>query len=286
MGIKRSMIELHVAVIIMSATGLFAKWLTLPAWDIIALRCLIAALTLLAFIRFTGTRLALARRRDLAWIALLGLLIAMHWIAFFTSIQMSGVAIGLISVFTFPVMTILIEPFFFDEPLDRRDLVVALVVFIGVYLAIPGGLTGGQVTIGAAWGIFSALCYALRNALYRKYLSRYPSSTMMFYQVVVAAVLLLPFVSPGIDLGTDHRWLYLIVLGVIFTALPHTLFVDSLRTIRASTAGLITSLEPVYGIIFAAVLLAEIPGVQTIIGAMIVVAAATYTSLRVGRHGK
>jgi hypothetical protein len=42
----------------------------------------------------------------------------------------------------------------------------------------------------------------------------------------------------------------------------------------------------VYGIIFAAVLLAEIPGLQTIAGALSVVTAATCTSLRVGRHGK
>jgi drug/metabolite transporter (DMT)-like permease len=286
MGIKRRLIEIHVAVVIMSATGLFAKWLTLAAWDIIALRCVVAALTLLAFIRFTGTRLALARRRDLAWIVLLGGLMALHWIAFFTAIQMSSVAIGLISIFTFPVITVLIESFFFNEPTDRRDLLVALVVFAGVYLAVPGGLTGGRVVIGAAWGILSALCYALRNVLYRNYLSRYPSSTMMFYQAAVAAVILLPFVSPGIDLRTEQRWLYLLVLGVVFTAVPHTLFVNSLRTIKASTAGLITCLEPIYGIIIAAVILAEIPKGQTVAGALIVVAAATYTSLRVSRHGK
>jgi len=286
MGVKRSMIELHAAVVIMSITGLFAKWLTLSAWDIIALRCLVAAVTLLAFIRLTGTRLALARRHDLVWIFLMGLLMAVHWVVFFTAIQMAGVAIGLISVFTFPVMTVLMEPLFFEEPLDRRDLAVALAVIAGVYLAIPGGLTGGRIAEGAAWGIAAAFCYALRNVLYRKHLSRYPSSTMMFYQVAVAALLLLPFVSPGIDLQTDQRWLLLIVLGVVFTALPHTLFVNSLRTIKASTAGLITCLEPIYGTLFAAFLLAEIPGLQTVAGALIVVGAATYTSLRVGRHGK
>jgi uncharacterized membrane protein len=100
--VKKSMLELHGAVIIMSGTGLFAKVLTLPPGDIITLRCIVATGTLLAFVRLTGARLGLARQRDLGWIALLGILIAVHWVPFFTAIQMSSVAIGLIAIFTFP----------------------------------------------------------------------------------------------------------------------------------------------------------------------------------------
>ena len=63
---KKSLVELHTAVIIMSATGLFAKLITLSPGDIIAFRCLIAALALFLFTRLTGARLAV-RRRDLGW---------------------------------------------------------------------------------------------------------------------------------------------------------------------------------------------------------------------------
>ncbi|MCX5818351.1 MAG: DMT family transporter [Deltaproteobacteria bacterium] len=283
---KKSMIELHISVVIMSGTALFAKLITLPPTDIIAFRCLVAALTLLLFTRLAGTRLGLLRRADLGLLLLLGLLIAVHWVSFFAAVQMSGVTISLIAIYTFPVMTVLMEPFFFNERIDRRDLTVALIVLIGVYLAVPGGIEGGRIALGAALGIFSAFLYTLRNILYRKYLSRYPSSAMMFYQVAVAAVLLLPFVSPGIDLLTDHRWIYIIVLGVIFTAVSHTLFVDSLRTIRASTAGLIASLEPIYGMAFAVVVLSEIPVIKTVAGGIIVVGAAVYTSVRAGRTDK
>jgi drug/metabolite transporter (DMT)-like permease len=280
---KKNMIELHISVVIMSFTGLFAKLITLSPIDIIAFRCLVASLTLLLFTRLTGTRLGLIRKADLGLLLLLGLLLAAHWVSFFAAIQMSSVAIGLIAVYTFPVMTVLMEPLFFRERIDRRDLAVALIVLAGVYLAVPGGITGGRVALGAAFGIFSAFALTLRNILYRKYLCGYPSSTMMFYQIAVAAVLLLPFVSPGIDLRTDHRWIYIIFLGVIFSAIAHTLFADSLRTIKASTAGLISSLEPIYGMAFAALILSEIPAIKTVSGGIIVVGAAVYTSLRAGR---
>jgi drug/metabolite transporter (DMT)-like permease len=283
---KKSMIELHVSVVIMSATALFAKLIHLPPKDIIAFRCLIAALTLFLFCRLTGTRLTLDRRSDLGWLLLLGLLIAAHWVSFFTAVQMSGVAVGLTAAYSFTIMTVLMEPFFFRERMESRDLVFALIIIIGIYLAVPGGFSGGEVAVGAAFGICSAFLYSLRNILYRKHLSRYPSSVMMCYQIAVAGLVLVPFVTPGIDLLAEHRWAYLILLGVIFTATGHTLFVGSLRTISASTAGLITSLEPIYGMTFAAVILSEIPEIRTVAGAIVVVGVAVHTSIRVHRTGK
>lgn len=283
---KKGLVELHVSVVIMSATPLFAKLITLAPRDIIAFRCVVASLALLLFTRLTGTRLNLLRRADLGLLLLLGLLIAIHWVTFFAAIRMSGVAISMIVLYTFPVMTVLMEPLFFEERIDCRDLMVALIVLFGVYLAVPGGLQGGRVALGAALGLLSAFLYALRNLLYRKYLRAYPSSAMMFYQIAAAGLLLVPFVSPDIDLITDQRWLYIIVLGVIFTSLAHTLFVDSLRTIRASTASLIASLEPIYAMVFAAAVFSEIPGIMTVAGGIIVVGAAGYTSIRAGRMEK
>ncbi len=280
------MLELHVAVVILSGTALFAKLIHLPPKDIIAFRCLVAALTLYLFCRLTGTSLTVARRSDLGWLALLGLIVAVYWVSFFTAVQMSGVAVGLTAFYSFTIMTVLMEPLFFRERMDSRDLAAALIVIFGIYLAVPGGFSGGQVAAGAAFGIGSAFLYSLRNILYRKHLSRYPSSAMMFYQVSVAGLVLFPFVTPGIDLLTENRLVCLILLGVVFTAVAHTLFVGSLRTISASTAGLITSLEPIYGMILAALLLSEIPGVRTVTGAVIVVAVASYTSIRTHGAGK
>jgi|WetSurMetagenome_2_1015567.scaffolds.fasta_scaffold192600_2 drug/metabolite transporter (DMT)-like permease len=282
---KKSLIELHIAVIIMSATALFATLITLPPLDTIAFRCPIAALALFLFTRLTGSRLVV-HRADLGWLLLLGLLIAVHWVFFFTAIRMSGVAVGLTAFYSFTIMTVLMEPIFYRASIDRRDLAVALIVLMGIYLAVPGGIGGGRVALGAVFGICSAFLYALRNILYRRYLTSYPPSSMMFYQVAVAGVILLPFVTPGIDFRMDNRWAYLILLGVIFTACTHTLFVDSLRTISASTAGLISSMEPIYGMICAAVILSEIPGLRTVAGAIVVVGAAVYTSIRAGRMGK
>lgn len=283
---NKSLIELHLAVLILSGASLFAKLITLSPLDAITIRALIAALTLFIYIKLTGKGLKLERRTDAGWILATGIIVAVHWVVFFTAVQASSVAIVLTAFYIFPIITVLMESLLYRRPIDGRNLLLALIVFGGIYLAVPGGFTGGRFTVGAGLGICSAFLYSLRNVLYRKYLRDYPSSTMMFCQTAIAGAVLLPFLSPHLDLVADHRWAYLIALGVVFTAVAHTLYVGSLRTIRASTAGLISCMEPVYGILLAVLILGERPGMQTIAGALIVVSAALYTSIRVNRAGR
>ncbi|MCL2669669.1 MAG: DMT family transporter [Syntrophaceae bacterium] len=281
---KKSLFELHFAVAIMSTAGIFAKLIILPARDIIALRCLVATVALVAFTRFSRTPLRIASWRDRAWIALIGLIVTVHWVAYFTSVKFSTVTIALVAVYTYPVITALLEPLFSREPLDRHGLRMALIVFGGVYLAVPGGFQGGQYALGAGLGVLSAVLYSFRNLIYRRFLAHLPPSTVMTYQVAIPALLLSPsLLSQGIDVTVEYRWLYLLLLGVVVTALAHTLYSSSLRTIKASTAGMISSLEPIYGMALAAILLSEMPAGQTVAGTLIVVAVAVYMSLRVNR---
>ena len=66
----------------------------------------------------------------------------------------------------------------------------------------------------------------------------------------------------------------LVVLGLVCTALAHTLFIGGLAVVTAHTASVIAALEPVYGIALALVLLGEVPGARTIAGGALIVAAA------------
>jgi drug/metabolite transporter (DMT)-like permease len=67
----------------------------------------------------------------------------------------------------------------------------------------------------------------------------------------------------------------LIILGVFCTALAHALFINSLKSIRAQLAGVIAALEPVYGILFAFVLLGEKPSWTMLSGGALILASTT-----------
>ena len=72
----------------------------------------------------------------------------------------------------------------------------------------------------------------------------------------------------------------LLLLGVFFTALPHFLMLSSLRALEAKTVLIVSSLMLPYSMIFGAVLLDEIPAPRTLIGCVLVLAAATIENLR------
>jgi drug/metabolite transporter (DMT)-like permease len=72
----------------------------------------------------------------------------------------------------------------------------------------------------------------------------------------------------------------LVILGVVCTAIAHTLFIQGMRQIRAQTASIISSLEPVYGIVLAFVLLGEVPTSRTLAGGAVILAAVLFVTLK------
>ena len=74
----------------------------------------------------------------------------------------------------------------------------------------------------------------------------------MFYQSAITAVALIPFSLVPLVESTAFEVGLLLLVGIIFTAMGHTLFVKSLEHISASTAGIISGIQPFYGVFAAA----------------------------------
>jgi len=275
---KRSLLSVHVAIIIFGVTGLFSKLVELPAIDIIAYRSVLATLTLLIILGITRGTIRIHNLKHIALMAGLGFLLSVHWVSYFYSMQVSGVAVGMIALFTYPVMTVFIEPLFHGDKPKPKDIFCGLIMLVGVALIVPDFSISNSVTIGIFWGIFSAVFFSLRNVLQKHYLSQYGGVTSMLYQSFFAGILTLPFISLPTTNVTTHQWLLLIVLASVFTALPHSLFTSSLRHLKAKSVGLIASLQPLYGACFAFLVLSEQPNISTLLGGMIILGAAAYES--------
>lgn len=69
-------------------------------------------------------------------------------------------------------------------------------------------------------------------------------------------------------------------LGMVFTGIPHSLFINGLKNIKTQTAGIISSLEPVYGIIFATFLLREIPSLREVLGGSVILSTVFYSTIK------
>ena len=270
---KNSLLQVHLAVLLFGLSGLFGKLLPQPALVITLGRAVFSSLALLGLIRLRRIPLAVGGGRSLAALLALGAVLALHWCSFYQAIQLSTVAVGLLTFSSFPIFVTFLEPLFFHRRLLGRDVLLAALTFGGILLVVP--LDGGAATLqGAAWGLVSGLSYALLGLLNKKFVSRLPAPVISFYEQLAAAVLLLPALLWLRPSFTAEQGGLLALLGVVFTALSHTLFISGLRGVRTQTAGIISSLEPVYGIVFAALVLGEVPTPRAVAGGLVVLGCA------------
>ena len=192
--------------------------------------------------------------------------------------QVSSVAVGVIALYTYPVITVFLEPLFHGERPHTKDIISAIIVFIGIYLIVPSLSFNNLTTQGVVWGVLSAFLFSLRNIIHGRYFSHYTARHALFYQSLVVVLALLPFAGTHLDQITQWQWGQLLVLGIFFTAVPHTLFAHSLRHLKAKTAGLIACLQVVYATLFSIILLDASLNNFIIIGGILVVSAAMYES--------
>ena len=277
--VKKSLWSLHLTVILLGATALFSKIIPLSATDITFGRSLVAFAALALIVKMTEGSLKLKTSKDYVIALGLGILMAAHWVSYFAAMQYSSVSVGMIALFTFPVISVLLEPFFEGIKLVWQDLVSALVVFVGIFLIVPEISLQNDITLGILVGVGSAFLYALRNLYHRKYFSHYSGAHAMAYQTLVIFGCLLFFVSEEMFQASTQTYLGLIVLGTLFTALPHALIASSLKHLRVKTFSLVACMQPFYGVILAILILDESPTWQTFVGGFLVICAAVYETI-------
>lgn len=246
---------------------MFAKGIALPVTDLTCLRSLFAAAALLLFIKLRGRSAKVDSKRHLGLMIGLGLFLCLHWLTYFQALKISSAAVAILALHTYPVITALIEPVLFREPLRKSDVALALVAFSSIFIMVPEFKLSNATTQGILLGILSGLFFMSRNLMIRKLVRTYTSSTLMFWQTMVTGVVLIPFLFlSGESPYSSESILLLLLLGVVFTALPQTMFASGLKNLSAKTVGILASLLPVYGGIFGYLIHDERVALRTVLG--------------------
>ena len=280
-----ALLALHAAVLLFGFAGLFGPWLGWPPLWIVLGRTAIAAAAL-GVLRLADpeTRGAGLGATD-PTVAANGALLAVHWFSFFAAIQVAGVAIGLLGFASFPLFTLLFERALLGRRFDATAGWTAALVTAGLVLLTPSLRLSDPAVQGVAWGLVSGATFALLAVRNRRSRATRSATDIACGQNLWAALILAPVtlaMAPLPDI--DGRSVVLILaLGLVCTALAHTLFIASLGRVSAHTASVVAALEPVYGIALAVLLQDERPGVRTIAGGALIVGAALVATRRAAR---
>lgn len=252
----RALLMMHLAVFLWGFTAILGRLISFGTLSLVWHRLWITCLVLLFIPSLRPGLYQLPRR---AWLrfAGIGLVVTAHWICFYGAIKLANISVALVTLATGPLFAAFIEPALLNTRLRLRQLLAGLLSISGIYIIfreLPS-LSAGLMT-----GIAAAALSALFSSLNKKYLQNHSASVVTWVELAAGWLVLTPFMllkdeAVWAPKASDMLWLFL--LGAGCTALPFIISLKALRHLTAFTSTLLVNLEPVYGLILAALIFEE-----------------------------
>ena len=257
---KDALIRLHIAVFLWGFTGVLGRTILLNEGWLVWWRMFITSVSLWLLFYFQK-RIKKITFKSFLKIALIGTVLALHWLCFYGSIKYANVSIALTCLSTTGLLSAIIEPLFFRRKINVPELVLGLFALAGIALIY---FTNLSYSIGIYVGLIAAILAVFVSVMNKKFTTGYAPETITLYQLTggfLGLSLLLPlynFLFPSIYKIPQHfDWLWLIILSWCCTILTFMLYIKALKKVSAFTVNLTLTLEPVYGIILAFVIYHE-----------------------------
>jgi len=242
----KNLFWLLVAVFLVSTSGVLGRYIALPTEIIIWFRSFLAAIFLYVFLRFKKTDLRVQQQKEYLPFFIGGVFMALHWVTYFYALKLSNVGLGMLSLYTFPVIIALLEPLILKVKFQGIHVFFGILILVGLYILTPKFDIESTQVKGILFGVFSAFCYAFRILILKKHAANYDGTVLMFYQVIIVSILLLPTLFFMDVSGLKTQWPYLLLLAFLTTAVGHSMMLHSLKFFSASTTSIISSLQPIF----------------------------------------
>lgn len=247
-------------------TGILGKLIELDALLIVWHRLWIAALALAVYM-YLSKKMVLPKGKTLVYSILVGLVVALHWITFYTSIQLSTASLGILCLSTTTLHVTWLEPLIMGKKFSWIEFGMGLLVICGIYFVAHD--FKGEELKALGIGLLSALCAGIFSVSNGKLAQQTETPGLSLTELSTGFIALsLFFISQGkwnLQLfemtASDFYWL--LFLGVLCTSFAFLATIDIVKRLGAFSVSLSINLEPIYTILLAIVLLKEHKLLQT-----------------------
>lgn len=247
------------------AKFLFARGLGIQAGPLVLaqVRISFSFLVLLAIALAWRRPMLRANLRDAGGLAVLGLFgIVASTYGYLVAIDRTTVATAIVLQYTAPIWVVLYTSLLGGERLTRRRLLATALSFGGCVMAVGGyGLSGFAWSgSGVAWGMVSAFSYSFFTIWGARMARRVALWTSLLYSLG-ATTLFWAVVHPPARLlangYTAGQWAILFSYAMLSVLIPYALFYRGLKHLRPANVIVTSTLEPVFAIVFAFLLVGE-----------------------------
>jgi drug/metabolite transporter (DMT)-like permease len=257
---KKAFIQLHIAVFLAGFTGILGRLITLNEGLLVWYRLLITSVSMWVLFALTK-KLQKISWQDILKLSGVGLLAALHWVAFYGSIKNSNVSVALVCFSAVGFFTALVEPFITRKKMNWTELLLGLLVIAGIYIIFHFDT---KYKTGIILGVICAILLAFSMIFLRGFIQRINPETVLTYQLSGALIYLTALMPFYLNRFPTHYiipdfsdWMWLLFLGWVCSVLAFQLTGHALKKLTAFTVNLTFNLEPVYGIILAFIVFKE-----------------------------
>jgi drug/metabolite transporter (DMT)-like permease len=275
-------VELTTLGAIWGASFLFMR---VAARDFGALALVEVRLTLGALVLLPLLWRARAQFTTSHWLKLVGVAAvnsAIPFALFAWAAQRAPAGVGAIANATAVMFTALVAFVLYGERINMRRAIGLVAGFVGVVVLASGKTAGESVWSAALAGTFAALLYGIGANLIRRHLAGLPAGALAAATLVCAAVLFAPLaIANWPDTSPSARvWASAILLGVLCTGVSNLLYFRLIHRIGAPRAATVSYLTPLFGVVWAWIVLGEPLTVTMAIAGALILGGVTLNQQR------
>tara|TARA_B100001750_G_scaffold159896_1_gene128885 strand:+ start:284 stop:1144 length:861 start_codon:yes stop_codon:yes gene_type:complete len=261
-------IEIIVATLIWGSLGVMVRNIDMEPFSIVAYRSLIALPIMLVLFRKKKDNL----KKNYKLLLLASIAITMAWSAHFYAFKLTTIANTVVLLYTGPIYVAILSPLVLKEVREKKANICLILSILGIFLMYNQGLGDELNDRGLILGAISGILFAFVIMATKKLSKDYSSITIVTMQLFISVIILSPalFVEQQVIM---ENIMLLIILGLVHTAIAEFLFIDGLIKVSTQKASTISYIEPASAIIYAIILLNEIPEGLEIIGISLIATA-------------
>jgi drug/metabolite transporter (DMT)-like permease len=269
------------------STVAFVTWRSVMGAAILV----VSVLALILMGRMQAPRLSRVSRLHRIQIASVALMTILTNFALFTAFERTSIALVLICFYTFPVMVAVAAVRVYGEPLTPTRAAALLLASLGMLLVVLAPALGQEGVKVEPLGIGLGLAAAVFQAVYALIAGRgYPSLTAGQAATVISSTAAVGYVVVALvggstaalaePLASDAGWTWLVLGAVVGLAIPTAAILAGFRQLGPTRASILMLLEPVVGVMLAALLIAERPSPMQLLGGLLVLCGGALAQVR------
>ncbi|MBI1835913.1 MAG: EamA family transporter [Flavobacteriia bacterium] len=255
-------ILLHLIIFMWGFTGILGKLIHLDSYILVWHRVLIALIGLGIYLLFKKKSILLNTKKDFFSLCIVGIFVAMHWITFYKSIQLSTASLGILCLSTTTLHVTWLDPLVMKRKFSIIEFILGLFVIAGIYIVSSDFSAKDYEAL--AYGLSSAMFAALFAVFNGKLVQTIPSTTITFYEMTIGLFFLSGIliyqnqftIAVLFTMTTSDFW-WLLFLGLLCTSFAFLATIEVVKRLGAFTVSLSINLEPVYTILLAIFILKE-----------------------------